>query len=55
MNKGTINQIIGVVADVQFKEKLPDLYSALETKMPMHYLVLEVQQHLGSGWCARSR
>ncbi len=49
MNKGTISQIIGVVADVSFPEKLPAIYSALETKMPDgKTLVLEVQQHLGS-------
>jgi F-type H+-transporting ATPase subunit beta len=49
MNKGTISQIIGVVADVHFPEKLPELYTALETKMPGgKILVLEVQQHLGS-------
>jgi len=36
MNKGTISQIIGVVADVEFeKGKLPEIYTALETKMPL--------------------
>jgi len=50
MNKGKITQIIGVVVDVQFETKLPDLYSALETKLPDgSRLVLEVQQHLGAG------
>ncbi len=49
MLKGTITQIIGVVVDVHFPEKLPDLYSSAETKMPdSTRLVLEVQQHLGS-------
>ncbi len=48
-NIGTISQIIGVVADVEFKEKLPEIYHALETKTPDgKRLVLEVQQHLGS-------
>jgi len=49
-NTGTISQIIGVVADVEFeKGKLPEIYSALETKMPDgSTLVLEVQQHLGA-------
>lgn len=48
-NIGTISQIIGVVADVQFPDKLPELFNALETKMPDgETLVLEVQQHLGS-------
>jgi F-type H+-transporting ATPase subunit beta len=48
-NIGTISQIIGVVADVHFPEKLPELYTALETKMPSgNTLVLEVQQHLGA-------
>src|SRR3989338_4719624 len=49
MLKGTITQIIGVVVDVNFADKLPDLYTAAETKMPSgDRLVLEVQQHLGS-------
>ena len=49
MNKGKITQVIGVVADVQFEEKLPDIFSAITTKMPDgKELVLEVQQHLGS-------
>ncbi len=48
MNKGTISQIIGVVVDVNFPEKLPTIYTALECKMPSgDILVLEVQQHLG--------
>lgn len=48
-NKGTVSQIIGVVVDVNFPEKLPDLFNALEVKMPNgETLVLEVQQHLGS-------
>lgn len=48
MNKGTISQVIGAVADVKFAERLPEIYSALEVKMPDgKTLVLEVQQHLG--------
>jgi len=49
MNKGTITQIIGVVVDVRFPEQLPNLYSALETKLPNgQKLILEVEQHLGA-------
>src|SRR3989338_7413512 len=49
MNRGTITQIIGVVVDVRFEDKLPNLYSALETKLPDgQKLVLEVEQHLGA-------
>jgi F-type H+-transporting ATPase subunit beta len=49
MNKGKITQIIGVVIDAEFSEKLPNLYSALETKMPNGgKLIFEVQQHLGA-------
>ncbi len=48
MNKGIVSQIIGVVVDVNFPDKLPEIYSALETKMPDgKVLVLEVSQHLG--------
>lgn len=52
MNKsiGTINQIIGVVVDVEFKDHLPEIFNALEVKTPNgETLVLEVEQHLGSG------
>lgn len=50
MNKGIITQIIGVVVDVRFEGKIPSIYNALEIpqkKGPA--LVLEVEQHLGSG------
>lgn len=48
MNTGTISQIIGVVVDVHFEEKVPEIYGALEVKSNDETLVLEVQQHLGS-------
>ncbi|PIR78388.1 MAG: F0F1 ATP synthase subunit beta [Candidatus Magasanikbacteria bacterium CG10_big_fil_rev_8_21_14_0_10_36_16] len=50
-NTGKISQIIGVVADVKFDSgELPAIYNALETKIPNgETLILEVQQHLGSG------
>lgn len=44
---GIVKQIIGAVVDVYFPEKLPDIYTALETKISGNKLVLEVQQHLG--------
>ncbi|MDP3900019.1 MAG: F0F1 ATP synthase subunit beta [bacterium] len=47
---GKIKQIIGAVVDVQFEENLPDIYSALEIKKEDgSKLVLEVEQHIGSG------
>ncbi len=47
-NIGTIAQIIGVVIDVEFKEKLPEIFHALEVKKPDgEILVLEVEQHTG--------
>ncbi len=49
MPKGKITQIIGVVVDAHFDEKLPGLYTSLETKLPDgRILILEVQQHLGN-------
>ncbi len=49
MNKGKVSQIIGVVVDVHFEDKLPEIYTALETKLADGTsVVLEVQQHLGS-------
>ncbi|MBI5221831.1 MAG: F0F1 ATP synthase subunit beta [Candidatus Magasanikbacteria bacterium] len=48
-NKGKISQIIGVVIDVKFDDKLPEIYNALEIKLPKgEKLVLEVQQHRGN-------
>lgn len=48
MNKGTISQIIGVVVDVEFKEKLPAIYNALEVSVGKDKtLILEVEQHIG--------
>ena len=49
MNKGKINQIIGPVVDLEFKEnELPAIYNALKIKREDgSELVLEVQQHLG--------
>ncbi len=47
---GTIVQVIGVVVDVQFEEKVPAIYEALETAHPANkgdVLILEVAGHLG--------
>ena len=50
MNKGIIKQIIGPVVDLEFKEKIPQIYNAVEIKRKDGgKLVLEVQQHLGGG------
>jgi F-type H+/Na+-transporting ATPase subunit beta len=46
-NVGRIEEIQGVVIDVVFPEKLPEIYSALEVKRGDDVIVLEVQQHLG--------
>jgi len=52
MNVGKISQIIGPVVDVEFSDKLPEIYSALEVSTSAKAtadkkLVLEVNQHLG--------
>lgn len=48
MNKGVIKQIIGPVVDLEFKEKIPQIYNAVEIKKKDGgKLVLEVQQQLG--------
>ncbi len=47
MNKGRILQIIGPVVDVEFSEKLPEIYGALKLENNGVPLILEVQQHLG--------
>lgn len=54
MNKGKIVQVIGPVVDVEFKEKLPEIYNALVVNYKIGdrdiSLTLEVQQHLGDNW-----
>ncbi|MAF80220.1 F0F1 ATP synthase subunit beta [bacterium] len=47
MKQGTIQQIIGPVVDVLFKEEPPKIFSALTVKNGENELTLEVQQHLG--------
>jgi F-type H+-transporting ATPase subunit beta len=46
-NKGRILQIMGPVVDVEFSEKLPEIYGALTVATDSGNLVLEVQQDLG--------
>src|SRR4029079_18891710 len=52
-NVGTVEQVLGVVVDVAFPGKLPEIYHALKVQVPEGDgrrpidLVLEVQQHLG--------
>ncbi len=48
MLEGKIKKIIGVVVDVEFKNKnLPNIYDALEVDIGKKKLILEVQQHIG--------
>jgi len=47
MNKGRVLQIMGPVVDVEFTEKLPEIYGALKLTLKDGDLILEVQQHLG--------
>src|SRR3990167_8690326 len=47
--QGTIQQIIGVVVDVEFPGQLPAIYNALVVSRPDQAdLVLEVSQHLST-------
>ncbi len=46
-NQGSIKQIIGVVVDAHFPDRLPDIYSALTVATGKETLTLEVAQHLG--------
>ncbi|MDO8512056.1 MAG: F0F1 ATP synthase subunit beta [bacterium] len=52
INQGKIQQIIGVVADVEFAEKVPAIYNALsievEEKGQKKTIILEVVQHLSA-------
>jgi F-type H+-transporting ATPase subunit beta len=48
MNTGKITQVIGPVVDVEFADKLPKIYNALEIKLSdSEVIVLEAHQHLG--------
>lgn len=49
MNIGKITAIRGVVIDVQFTEKTPEIYEALEVQGKDQMVVLEVQTILGEG------
>lgn len=46
---GIITQVIGPVVDVEFSEKLPEIYYALKVKNKDNPVTLEVQQHVGRG------
>ena len=46
--QGKVKTVIGPVVDVEFTEKLPEIYQALEVDNQGKKLVLEVEQHLGS-------
>ena len=47
-NSGKVRQVIGAVVDVEFADKLPEIYTALETKTESGKLILEVQSMIGS-------
>jgi len=47
-NEGIIKQVIGVVVDVYFENKLPEIYNALTLELGGQLLTLEVEQHIGS-------
>ncbi|MFA6416750.1 MAG: F0F1 ATP synthase subunit beta [Patescibacteria group bacterium] len=47
-NEGIIKQVIGVVVDVYFENKLPEIYNALTLELKGDKLTLEVEQHIGS-------
>jgi F-type H+-transporting ATPase subunit beta len=46
-NIGRVSQVIGAVVDVAFETDLPEILSALETRVEGRRLVLEVAQHTG--------
>ncbi len=47
MNKGTITQLIGPVADVHFEKDLPAIATALTLTHEGRHITLEVAQHVG--------
>jgi len=47
-NIGVVKQVIGVVVDVYFENKLPEIYNALEIDLNGKKLTLEAEQHIGA-------
>lgn len=48
MENGIVRRVIGPVVDVQFPSgKMPDIYNAIEVKLPDHKIVMEAVQHIG--------
>ena len=47
VNIGSVTQVVGVVVDVHFDNKIPAIYNALEVKIDGNTILLEVAQHLG--------
>lgn len=46
-NIGHLNQIIGPVIDIKFKDKMPNLLNAIEIKLNDDTIIAEVAQHIG--------
>lgn len=46
--QGTIQQVVGVVVDVEFPKELPSIYNALTVRVDESQLILEVVQHLST-------
>ncbi len=44
---GSVTQVVGVVVDVHFDDKLPQIYNAIEVEIAGKTTLLEVAQHLG--------
>ncbi|MCR5663778.1 MAG: hypothetical protein K6G17_02750 [Oscillospiraceae bacterium] len=50
MEKGIVRRVIGPVVDIHFPSgKLPELYNAIEIRLPQRRVVLEVVQQIGEG------
>src|SRR3990167_1486877 len=47
MKTGTVKRIIGPVVDVEFTDRLPEIYNALVIMKGDKRLVLETEQHVG--------
>ena len=50
MEKAIVKRVIGPVVDVHFPEgQLPELYHAVEVRLPQRKVVMEVVQQIGGG------
>ena len=44
---GTVVRVIGSIVDIEFKDRIPSIFDALECKIEDRVIIMEVAQHIG--------